>query len=86
MKGVCSACHRVSNTSKVGLKAFSLSVFLLPNHIQTTSAEDSISFCGLGFRALPSFCFKVLPFHSDSQHTPLAIPCSNSLGGFVEKK
>lgn len=77
--GVCNTCHRVSNTSKVGLEGFSLSVFQLPNHTQTPCAEDSTSLSGLGFRALPSFVFKVLHFHPNSQHTPLSIPSSDSM-------
>lgn len=35
--------RRVCNTSDVRLEGFSLSVFLLPNHTQTTSAGDSTS-------------------------------------------
>lgn len=79
-------CQRVCHTSDVGLEGFSLSVFLLPNHTQTTSAEDRTSLCGLGFRALPSFGFKFLHFCPDSQHTPLSVPCSDRLGGALWRK
>lgn len=77
--GVCNTCHRVSNTSKVGLEGFRLSVFVLPNHTKTTSAEDSTSLRGLGFRTLPSFVFKALHFHPNSQHAAVSIPCSDSV-------
>lgn len=79
-------CQRVCNTSDVELEGFSLNVFLLPNHTQTTSAEDRTSLCGLGFRALPSFGFKFLHFCPDSQHAPLSIPCSDRLGGLCGEK